>query len=117
MNIYAGSHNTNQNQSENLAHFKVDREDHFQCPDFLHITICAFLGYKVSNFVLKNWMLPMFKKPQNLKGLTMNPVQGLFKQCSHIQIFSLFVERNLMDSSYIVWNKFQDYQLRFIKKK
>ena len=29
----------------------------------------------------------MFKKPQNLKGLTVNLVLGLFKQCSHVQIF------------------------------
>ena len=56
----------------------------------------------------------MFKKPQNLKGLTMNIVQGLFKQSSHVQIFYFFVERNLMDSSYTSWNKFQDYQPRFI---
>ena len=32
---------------------KVDREDHFQRPDLLHIIICAFLGYKTSNFVKK----------------------------------------------------------------
>ena len=56
----------------------------------------------------------MFKKPQNVKGLTVNLVQGLFNQCSHVQIFCFFVERNLMDSSYILWNKFQDYQSRFI---
>ena len=56
----------------------------------------------------------MFKKTQNLKSLTVNLVQDLFKQCSHVQIFWLFVERNLMDGSYILWNKFQDYQLRFI---
>ena len=54
----------------------------------------------------------MFKDPQSLKGLTVNLVQGLFKQCSHVQIF--FVERNFMDSSYILWNKCQDYQLRYI---
>ena len=59
-------------------------------------------------------MLPMFQKVQNLKGLTVNLVQGLFKQCSHVQIFCFFVEQNLMDSSYILWNKFHDYQLRFI---
>ena len=53
----------------------------------------------------------MFKKPQNLKGLTVNLVLGLFTQCSRVQIF--FVERILMDSSYILWNKFQDYQLKF----
>ena len=56
----------------------------------------------------------MFKKPPNLKGLTVNLVQGLFKQWSQVQIFCMFVERNVMDSSYILWNKFQDYQLRFI---
>ena len=56
----------------------------------------------------------MVKKTQNLKGLTVNLVQGLFKQCFQVQIFVAFVERNLMDSSYILWNKFQDYQPRFI---
>ena len=30
----------------------------------------------------------MFKKPQNSKGLTVN--LGLFKQCSHVQIFFAF---------------------------
>ena len=57
----------------------------------------------------------MFKKPQNLKGLTVNLVLGLFKQCSCVQIlFILFVDRIPMDSSYILWYKFQDYQLKFI---
>ena len=56
----------------------------------------------------------MFKKQQNLKGLTVNLVIGLFKQCSRVQIFCLFfVERNPMDSSHMLWCKFQDYQLRF----
>ena len=32
---------------------KVDREDHFQRPGFLHITTCVFLGCKVSKFVKK----------------------------------------------------------------
>ena len=60
----------------------------------------------------------MFKKPQNLKGLTVNLVQGLLKQCSHVQIFLLFfAERNLMDTSHILWNKFQDYQPRVTLKK
>ena len=54
----------------------------------------------------------MFRKPQNLKGLAVNLVIGMFKQCSRVQIVSLFVERILMDSSYILWNKFQDYQLK-----
>ena len=30
------------------------------------------------------------------------------------RFFCFFAERNLMDSSYILWNKFQDYKLRFI---
>ena len=52
------------------------------------------------------------KKSQNLN---VNLVQGLLKQCSHVQIFfCFFAERNLMDSSYISWNKFQDCHLRFI---
>ena len=59
-------------------------------------------------FRSKKWMLPMFKKPQTLKGLTVNLVPGLFKQCSCVQIFCFFVERILMDSSFIFWNKFQD---------
>ena len=53
----------------------------------------------------------MFKEPQNLNGLTVNLVQGLSKQCSHVQTFCFFAESNLMDSSYVIWNKFQDYQL------
>ena len=57
----------------------------------------------------------MFNKKQNLKGLTVNLVQGLFKQYFHVQIFLLFfVEEHLMDICYILWNKFQGYQLRFI---
>ena len=57
----------------------------------------------------------MFKEPQSLKGLTVNLVLGLFKQqCSCFQTFAFCVERILMDGSYILWNKFQDYQLRFI---
>ena len=42
-----------------LVSLKVDREDHFQRPGFLHIIICVYLGYKASTSV-KNWMLPMF---------------------------------------------------------
>ena len=56
----------------------------------------------------------MFRKTQNMKGLTVILVLGLLKQCSRVQIFSFFVERILMDRSYILWNKCQDYQLRFI---
>ena len=64
-------------------------------------------------FRLKSWVLSMFKTPQDLKSLTVNLTLGLFKQCSRVQIFCFFVERILMDSSYILWNKFQDYQVRF----
>ena len=69
---------------------KVDREDHFWRPGFFNIIIYVFLGYNVSNFV-KNWMSPMFKIPPNVKGLTVNLVQGLFKRCSYFQIFLLFL--------------------------
>ena len=62
----------------------------------------------------------MFKKTQNLKDLTVNRVPGLLRQCSRVQIFLLvfflFVERDIMDSSHMFWNKFQDYQDRYILK-
>ena len=54
----------------------------------------------------------MFKQPQHLKGLTINLVQGFLNTVPTFRFF--FVERNLMDSSYIIWNKFQYYQLRVI---
>ena len=56
----------------------------------------------------------MFEKPENLKGFTVNLILGLFKKCSRFQIFLLFEEQIVMDSSYILSNKFQDYHLRFI---
>ena len=63
------------------------------------LNIC-FPGVQSLKFRLKNWVLPMFKKPQNLKGLTVNLTLGVFKQCSRVQIsFLFFVERMLMDSS------------------
>ena len=77
---------------------------------FFIIIICVFLRYKVLYFVKKLGCYRCLKDPQNLKGLTVNFVQGLFNQCFHLQIFCFFVERNLIDSSYILWNKFQDYQ-------
>ena len=73
--------------------FEVDREVHLWRPGFYQIIICVFLGYKASNS-LKNWMLPMFKKPQNLKGLTVNLVLGLFKERSRVQIFFAFFRTN-----------------------
>ena len=79
----------------------------------LPFIFCVFLGQKASNFV-KKWMLPMFEKPLKFKGLTVNLILGHFQQCSHFQIFYFFLELILMDSSYILWNKFQDYQLRLI---
>ena len=41
------------NHSTETSLLKVDREDHFWRPGFLHIIICVFLGYNVSNFVKK----------------------------------------------------------------
>ena len=35
------------------AGFKVDHDDYFYRPGFLHIIICVFTGYKASNFVKK----------------------------------------------------------------
>ena len=56
----------------------------------------------------------MFKKPQILKGLTVNIVLGLLNNVPAFRFLCFFVERNLMDSSYVLWNKFQDYQVKFI---
>ena len=56
----------------------------------------------------------MFEKPLKFKGLTVNLVLGHFQQCSRLQILFFFLELILMDISYILWNKFQDYQLRLI---
>ena len=56
----------------------------------------------------------MFEKPLKFKGLTVNLVLGHFQQCSRLQILFFFLELILMGSSYILWNKFQDYQLRLI---
>ena len=37
----------------------------------------------------------MFKKTQNLKGLTLNLVLGIFKQCPRVQILFSFLNENL----------------------
>ena len=34
-----------------ISPLKVDHEDHFQHPGFLHIIMCVFLVHKVKNFV------------------------------------------------------------------
>ena len=44
----------------------------------------------------------MFKNPKNLKGLTVNLVLGLFKQCSRVQVFFAFL-----------WNEFLWIALTF----
>ena len=44
--------------------------------------------------LLKKLGVTNIKKPQNLKGFTMNLTQGVFKQCSHVQIFLLFCRTN-----------------------
>ena len=56
----------------------------------------------------------MFKKTSKFEGFHRESRPRPFKQCSRVQIFCFFVGRILMDISYILWNKFQDYQLRFI---
>ena len=53
-------------------------------------------------------MLTMLKKPQNLKGLTVNLVLGLFKQCSRVQIFFAFLRNELIALTFYGIN-FQDY--------
>ena len=76
--------------------------------------ICVFLGYIRSNFVNKLDVTNV-NNHVNLKDSTVNLVLSLFKQCSRVQIFfCFFVERNSMHSSYMLWNKFQDYHIRFI---
>ena len=90
--------------------FKVDREDHFQRPGFLHIMCFP----RVLSLSLKKLDVTDVLKSQNLKSLNVNLVLSLVKQCSRVQNFCFFVERILMDSSHILWNKFQVYQLRFI---
>ena len=37
----------------------------------------------------------MFKKPQNWKGLTVNLILGLLKQCSRVQIFAFMQNESL----------------------
>ena len=70
-------------------HFKVAREDHallaFSLSSYHNM---CFLGVQSLKFRLKNWMLPMFKKTQNLIGLTVNLVLGLLKQCSRVHFFA-----------------------------
>ena len=73
-----------------LQLFEVDREDHFWRPGFLHIIMC-FPGVQSLKFRYKNWMLPMFKKPENLNGLTVNLVQGLLNNVPALKFFFAFL--------------------------
>ena len=61
---------------------KVDREITSSVQAILYYNM-RFPRVESLKFRLKNWMLPMFKKPQHLKGLTVN-----------LQIFLLFCGRN-----------------------
>ena len=58
----------------------------------------------------------MFKKTQNLEGLYDRESRSIpfLNNVPAFRLYCFFVERNPMDSSYMLWNKFQDYQLRFI---
>ena len=71
-----------------------------------------------SKSLKKSGVSDVKKKTVNLEDLTVNPVLSLFKHCFSVQIFysifCFFVERNSMDSSYMLWNKFQDYRVSFI---
>ena len=51
---------------------------------------------------------------EGLKGLTVNLVIAFFNNVPAFRFFCFYVERKIMDSCYMSWNKFQDYQLRFI---
>ena len=54
------------------------------------------------------------KNPRQFEGLAVNLVLGLLEQCSCVQIFfCFFVERKSRNNSYLLWNKFRDYQVRF----
>ena len=55
----------------------------------------------------------MFRKPQNLKDLTLHLILGLFN-LNNVPGYRFFAEQILMNSSYILWNTVQDYQLGFI---
>ena len=56
----------------------------------------------------------MFKKPKIWRVWPWISSKAFLNNVPTFRIFCFFVERNLTDSSYILWNKFQDYQLRFI---
>ena len=69
-----------------------------------------FPRVKGLKFRLKSWMLPMFKNSK-FEGFDRECCRRPFKT---MFLFAFFVERVLMISSHMLWNKFQDYQLRFI---
>ena len=71
-------------------------------------------GYKASNFVKKLDVTDVYKTSK-FEGFDRESCPGPFKTMFPRSDF--FIERILMDSSYILWNKFQDYQLKFILKK
>ena len=76
---------------------KIDCEDHFYHSGFLHLIICVLLGYIASNFIKKLDLTNVKKNPVNLKGLTINLVQGLSKQFSGIQIFLFLCRTKELD--------------------
>ena len=92
---------------------KVDREDHFYRSGFLHLIICALLRVHSLEFHLKKLDLTDAQKTCKFKGVGRKSRPGSFTQCSRVQIFFFFVERKSWDNSYMLWNKFQDYQVRF----
>ena len=59
-------------------------------------------------------MLPKFKKTKIWRVWPWIWSKAFLNDVPKFRFFSFFVEGNLMDSCYILWNKCKDYQLRFI---
>ena len=71
------------------------------------------LGTK-AQIVFKKLDVTNVSKTPNFEGFDSKSHSKPFKQCSRVQIFCFFAERSLMHSSYMLWNKFQDYRIRFV---
>ena len=52
--------------------------------------IMCFPWVKSLKFRSKNWVLPMFTKPQNLKGLTVNLPKAFLNNVPTFRLFLLF---------------------------
>ena len=63
---------------------------------------------------LKSGPYQCLQKPVNLKCLTVNRVLVLLilNNVPAFRFFFFFVQQKSKDNSYIIWNRFQDYQVR-----